>query len=331
MRPIEQVRAYLAELVGGPDTPWQERRAQSAKFADAFVTPPNVRIEAGSLGGIACEWVRADGAPGSPVFLHFHGGGYVMGSPALSRALTTQLALSGKMSVVSVDYRLAPEAPFPAALDDAVAAYGALLETTPAANILVGGESAGGGLAVAMLVNNAGVCIAMPLLDMPLQTWRRQMAVNLDGVFLGTKAALPLIAAAGGGSIVNVSSVAGLKGIAGLSGYCATKGGVRLFTKAVALECAQAKNGVRVNSIHPGAIETPIWIKMGNSGDLPPADDRRNVDLMAQARAASVAATPLGFPGAPSDIAAAVVYLACEESRFVTGAEFVIDGGVMAG
>lgn len=185
--------------------------------------------------------------------------------------------------------------------------------------------------ALHVLVNNAGVCIAMPLLDMPLQTWRRQMAVNLDGVFLGTKAALPLIAAAGGGSIVNVSSVAGLKGIAGLSGYCATKGGVRLFTKAVALECAQAKNGVRVNSIHPGAIETPIWIKMGNSGDLPPADDRRNVDLMAQARAASVAATPLGFPGAPSDIAAAVVYLACEESRFVTGAEFVIDGGVMAG
>lgn len=171
MRPIEQVRAYLAELVGGPDTPWQERRAQSAKFADAFVTPPNVRIEAGSLGGIACEWVRADGAPGSPVFLHFHGGGYVMGSPALSRALTTQLALSGKMCVVSVDYRLAPEAPFPAALDDAVAAYGALLETTPAANILVGGESAGGGLAVAMLAAARDAGLPMPAGAVAISPW----------------------------------------------------------------------------------------------------------------------------------------------------------------
>lgn len=185
--------------------------------------------------------------------------------------------------------------------------------------------------ALHVLVNNAGLCIATPLLSMTLATWRRQMAVNLDGVFLGTKAALPLMAASGGGSIVNLSSVAGLKGIAGLSGYCATKGGVRLFTKAVALECAQAKNKVRVNSIHPGAIETPIWLKMGNAGDLPPADDRRNVDRMAEARAASVAATPLGFPGAPADIAAAVVYLSSDDARFITGTELVVDGGVMAG
>ena len=87
--------------------------------------------------------------------------------------------------------------------------------------------------------------------------WRRQLAINLDGVFLGTKAALPLMARSGGGSIINISSVAGLKGIAGMAGYCASKGGVRLFTKAIALECAQARNNIRVNSIHPGAIETP--------------------------------------------------------------------------
>lgn len=185
--------------------------------------------------------------------------------------------------------------------------------------------------ALHVLVNNAGLCIAMPLLSMSLQTWRRQMAVNLDGVFLGTKAALPLMTTSGGGSIINLSSVAGLKGVPGLAGYCATKGGVRLFTKAVALECAQAKNNVRVNSIHPGAIETPIWVKMANEGNLPAPSDRRNVDLMEQARAASVAATPLGFPGVPADIAAAVVYLSSDDARFVTGTELVIDGGVMAG
>lgn len=83
--------------------------------------------------------------------------------------------------------------------------------------------------ALHVLVNNAGICIAVPLLELSYASWRRQLAVNLDGVFLGTKAALPLIAASGGGSIVKVSSVAGLQGVPGLSGYCATKGGVRLF------------------------------------------------------------------------------------------------------
>jgi len=185
--------------------------------------------------------------------------------------------------------------------------------------------------ALHVLVNNAALCIAAPLLTMSFATWRRQMSVNLDGVFLGTKAALPLIAASGGGSIANISSVAGLKGIAALSGYCATKAGVRMFTKAVALECAQAKNNVRVNSIHPGAIETPIWMKMANEGNLPDPADRANVDFMAQARAASEAATPLGFAGVPADIAAGVVFLASDDARFITGTELVIDGGVMAG
>jgi NAD(P)-dependent dehydrogenase (short-subunit alcohol dehydrogenase family) len=185
--------------------------------------------------------------------------------------------------------------------------------------------------ALHILVNNAGICITASILDMPLAIWRRQMEINLDGVFLGMKAGIPLIAASGGGSIVNISSVAGLKGIPGIAGYCASKGGVRLLSKAVALECAHAKNNVRVNSLHPGAIETPIWVKMANGGDLPAPDSRRNLDLMEEARAASIAATPLGFAGMPSDIAAGVVFLASDESRFVTGTELVIDGGVMAG
>lgn len=182
-----------------------------------------------------------------------------------------------------------------------------------------------------ILVNNAGICIAAPLAEMSTDSWRRQLGVNLDGVFFGTKHALPLIARSGGGSIVNVSSVAGLKGIAGLSGYCASKGAVRLFTKAVALECAAAKNGVRVNSIHPGAVETPIWVKMAYDGKMPPPDAVRFSNAMEAARAASVAATPLGHAGVPDDIAAGIVYLASDEARFVTGTELVIDGGVMAG
>ena len=184
--------------------------------------------------------------------------------------------------------------------------------------------------ALHVLVNNAGICIAAPLLELSYASWRRQLAVNLDGVFLGTKAALPLMVSSGGGSITNISSVAGLQGVPGLTGYCATKCGVRLFTKAVALECAQARNGVRVNSVHPGGIETPLWAKMASDGLAPPAGDPSIPARMEGARAASLATTPLGVVGTPSDIAAGVVYLASDAARFVTGTELVIDGGVFA-
>jgi NAD(P)-dependent dehydrogenase (short-subunit alcohol dehydrogenase family) len=185
--------------------------------------------------------------------------------------------------------------------------------------------------ALHILVNNAAICVAAPVLEMRLETWRRQLSINLDGVFLGTKAAIPAIAAAGGGSIVNISSVAGLKGIAGLSGYCATKAGVRMFTKAVALECAAARNGVRVNSVHPGGVETPIWMKMGNDGDLPAAGLNSAAELMEELRAQAERATPLGFAGTPQDIANGVLYLCSDASRFVTGTELIIDGGAFAG
>ena len=177
------------------------------------------------------------------------------------------------------------------------------------------------------LVNNAGICIATPIVEMSYASWRRQVEINLDGVFLGTRAAIPLIARSGGGSIVNISSVAGLKGIAGLAGYCATKGAVRLFTKAVALECARARNNIRVNSVHPGAIETPIWVKMANDGVMSDGGPNSIADRMEETRAQAARATPMGFAGEPADIAGAVVYLCSPEARFVTGAEFVIDGG----
>jgi len=184
--------------------------------------------------------------------------------------------------------------------------------------------------ALHILVNNAGLCISAGILDTSLETWRRQNAVNLDGVFLGVRAALPLMTRSGGGAIVNISSVAGLKGIAGLTGYCASKGGVRLFTKALALECAAAGNKVRVNSVHPGAIETPIWVKMQHGGDLPPGSNTVAEEMDAT-RLGAARATPLGFAGLPEDIAEGVVYLASDAARFVTGAELVIDGGVFAG
>ncbi|MEO8811753.1 MAG: SDR family NAD(P)-dependent oxidoreductase [Caulobacteraceae bacterium] len=182
-----------------------------------------------------------------------------------------------------------------------------------------------------ILVNNAGLCIRAPLLEMSFKSWRRQVSVNLDGVFLGCRASLPLIARSGGGAIVNISSVAGLKGVAGLSGYCATKGGVRLFTRALALECAQSRNGVRVNSIHPGSIETPIWVKMTNSGDMPAGGANTVAQVMDDTRTVAAQATPLGFSGEPDDVAEGVLYLCSPAARFVTGAELVIDGGVCAG
>jgi NAD(P)-dependent dehydrogenase (short-subunit alcohol dehydrogenase family) len=185
--------------------------------------------------------------------------------------------------------------------------------------------------ALHVLVNNAGVCISVPVAEMSFETWKRQLAINLDSMFLSTKYLIPLMTESGGGSIVNLSSVAGLKGIPGLTGYCASKGGVRLYTKALALECAQAKNKIRVNSIHPGAIETPIWVKMVNKGEMPDLSERRNADFMEQTRSVAASVTPLGFYGLPSDIAAGVVFLASDESRFITGIELVIDGGVYAG
>jgi NAD(P)-dependent dehydrogenase (short-subunit alcohol dehydrogenase family) len=185
--------------------------------------------------------------------------------------------------------------------------------------------------ALHILVNNAAICVAASVLEMKFETWKRQLSINLDSVFLGTKAALPLMVASGGGAIVNISSVAGLKGIPGLSGYCATKGGVRLFTKAVALECAQAGNGVRVNSIHPGGIETPIWAKMANEGNLPEAGLNSTAQVMDAAREATARATPMGVAGTPEDIAEGVLYLCSDAARFVTGTELIIDGGVFAG
>jgi NAD(P)-dependent dehydrogenase (short-subunit alcohol dehydrogenase family) len=174
-----------------------------------------------------------------------------------------------------------------------------------------------------ILVSNAGVGIgADSIVDMSLADWRRQTAINLDGVFLSVKHCIPLMRRSGGGSIVMMSSVAGLRGAAGLAGYSATKGGVRLFAKSVALECAN--DGIRVNSVHPGIIETPIWNKnIGIAG--PPGNNASIAESLAQL------AVPLGFAGQAQDIADGVLFLASDASRYLTGSELVIDGGMTAG
>jgi NAD(P)-dependent dehydrogenase (short-subunit alcohol dehydrogenase family) len=177
-----------------------------------------------------------------------------------------------------------------------------------------------------ILVSNAGIGIAVPtIVEMSLADWRRQTAINLDGVFLSVKHSLPLMRKTGGGSIIMMSSLAGLRGAAGLAGYCATKGGVRLFAKAIAMECASFADGIRVNSVHPGIIDTPIWGKV--SMDATAAAPNAPIDVEERARVA----TPLGRAGQASEIAAGVLYLVSDASRYVTGTELVIDGGMYAG
>jgi NAD(P)-dependent dehydrogenase (short-subunit alcohol dehydrogenase family) len=174
-----------------------------------------------------------------------------------------------------------------------------------------------------IIVANAGIGLMVPLEQMTLADWRRQQAINLDGVFLSIKHAIPAMRRSGGGSIVLMSSIAGLRGSAGLAAYCATKGGVRLLAKAVALEVAA--DNIRVNSVHPGIIDTPIWgkIPVGAEGN------RRNAPIDPHERASL--AVPLGIVGQAQDIADGVLFLASDAARYVTGTELVIDGGITAG
>jgi NAD(P)-dependent dehydrogenase (short-subunit alcohol dehydrogenase family) len=174
-----------------------------------------------------------------------------------------------------------------------------------------------------IMVANAGIALLSPLEAMTLDDWRRQQAVNVDGVFLAVRHAIAAMRRAGGGSIVLMSSVAGLRGAVGLAGYCATKGAVRLLAKAAALELAG--DNIRVNSVHPGIIATPIWGKIA-----PPADaERRNAPIDPAERARAV--VPLGCAGQAQEIADGVQFLVSDAARYVTGTELVIDGGMMAG
>lgn len=165
-----------------------------------------------------------------------------------------------------------------------------------------------------VLVNNVGHAAVRSIAETTLAEWRATIAINLDSVFLGTRAMLPLLTASGHGAIVNLSSVRGIIGGVNVAGYCAAKGGVRMFTKATALECAALGNGVRANSVHPGLIETPLAAAVF-------ADPE-----MAARRLANI---PLGRMGRADEIADAILFLAGKESSYITGAELVIDGGTI--
>jgi NAD(P)-dependent dehydrogenase (short-subunit alcohol dehydrogenase family) len=176
-----------------------------------------------------------------------------------------------------------------------------------------------------ILVNNAGMAIGGDITELSLADWRRQQALNVEGVFLGIKHALPLMRENGGGSIVNVASTVALNGSGNLVSYAATKGAVRSLTRSVALQCAAKKDGVRVNAVYPGIIDTPIY---GQFEGTPKTNADGSKPLVRDPEALSARFVPMGVPGSPQDIAAGILYLASDDARYVTGTELVIDGGL---
>jgi len=212
------------------------------------------------------------------------------------QALASDLTARGQ-EVAFWPVDVSDEAAVKAAIDDAVARFGGLH----------------------VMVNNAGISgSALPTDQVSEAEWDRVQAVNVKGVFFGTKHAIPHMRAAGKGSIINLSSIAGLIGVGGIAPYHASKGAVRLMSKNDAITYAPEK--IRVNSIHPAYIWTPMV-----ENHL-----RANAPDLEAAKAAAGAAHPVGNMGEPDDIAWAVVWLASEEPKFVTGAEIVIDGGYTA-
>ncbi|MEM1440301.1 MAG: SDR family oxidoreductase [Pseudomonadota bacterium] len=173
-----------------------------------------------------------------------------------------------------------------------------------------------GGLHI--LVNNAGIGSVGGVVEETVENWRAVHAVDVDSVFYGCKAALPLMTESGGGSIINISSIAGIIAGYNFAAYNSAKAAVCHLSKSIALDCAKKRNNIRCNSVHPVFIDTPILDGMGDG------DDR---DAMLSRLGRQI---PLGRVGHPDDVAYGVLYLACDESRFVTGSELRIDGGISA-
>jgi NAD(P)-dependent dehydrogenase (short-subunit alcohol dehydrogenase family) len=199
-------------------------------------------------------------------------------------------------NAVAIAHDVTDETAWTMALDTVVAAFGGLH----------------------VLVNCAGSAINGTVEETSLEDWRALHALDLDSVFLGCKHAIRHIAASGGGSIVNISSISGIIAGHNLAAYNSAKAGVRHLSKSVALHCAREANGVRCNSVHPAFVDTPILDEILKRGT-------REEGLERLARQ-----IPLGIVGEPDDVAHAVVYLASDETRFMTGSELVIDGGVSA-
>lgn len=186
-----------------------------------------------------------------------------------------------------------------------------------------------GGLDI--LVNNAGISSgAASITEVSLEDWRRVMAVNVDGVFLGHKHAIPEMEKRsqtwrGGASIINLSSIGGLVGLGRAAAYSTSKGAVKLMTKCVALECGERGNKIRVNSVHPGYIFTPMVEQaiadVTEAGAAPNEEETKEMFKTLH---------PIGRMGIPTDIGDAIAFLASDDAAFMTGAELVVDGGYTA-
>jgi NAD(P)-dependent dehydrogenase (short-subunit alcohol dehydrogenase family) len=238
----------------------------------------------------------------------------------LGRAISILLAAEGaKIAVTDINQETAAAtaAEINAATPDAARAFQHDVTDEAAwQGVLKQAVSQFGGLHV--LVNNAGIGDAGTIEETDFASWKRVHSVDLDSVFLGCKYAIPLIAAAGGGSIVNISSVAGIIAGHNMAAYNSAKAGVRLLSKSVALHCARKGYNIRSNSVHPTFINTPI---------LKPIIDRFGEE---EALAKLRRQIPIGRVGVPNDVAYGVLYLASDESSFVTGSELIIDGGISA-
>ena len=170
-----------------------------------------------------------------------------------------------------------------------------------------------------ILVNSAGIAMLGSIESATFDDWRKMNAVNVEGTFLGCREAVRAMKETGGGSIVNLSSVAGIIGDAASAGYCASKGAVRMLTKSAALHCARAGYGIRVNSVHPSFAETPMVL-----------DGIARAKNPERVREGLMRASPMGRLGKAEEVANTILFLASDESSFTTGAEFMVDGGLTA-
>ncbi|WP_156680552.1 SDR family oxidoreductase [Sphingomonas profundi] len=170
---------------------------------------------------------------------------------------------------------------------------------------------------LSVLVNNAGIATLGSIEDMPVEAWHRIMAVNVDSVFLGSKAALKVMRDHQPGSIINISSIAGIVASHAFVGYNTSKAAVWMLTKSIALHCAREKLAIRCNSVHPSFVDTPLIEGLARG-----TAEERNAKLARQ--------IPLGMIAAPDDVAYAVLYLASDESRMMTASELKLDGGLSA-
>lgn len=265
----------------------RETRTMSAAVARAGRLEGKVVLITGAAGGLGQAMAHLFAAEGATLVLTD------LGQDRLD-ALKAALSSSGHDRVLVMEQDVTDEALWDAVIDKTVAGFGRL----------------------DVLVNNAGIGYMADLEETSLAEWKRVHAINSEGPFLGTRKAIKVMKLTGGGSIVNISSIAGLIGAVNLAAYCSSKGAVRLFTKAAALHCARRGYNIRVNSVHPSFTETPMVRDMITSA--------RNPDKM---EAALATAAPMGRMGRPEEVAYAVLYLASDESSFVTGTELAVDGG----